>query len=67
MNTMDEFKGETKEAVTTLKEDFKELKGKVESMDKRLWLIIVLLVVTLAVKAPELTGTLVSKVLALAF
>jgi hypothetical protein len=67
MSNINEFRGKTEEAITTVKQDVAEVKAKVDSIDKRLWAIVVLLVAVLAVKAPELTGGLINKVLAFAF
>lgn len=48
MANINEFKGKTEEAITTVKQDVAEVKKKVEAMDKRIWLILLLVAVTLA-------------------
>lgn len=60
---MNEFKGRTEEAITTVKQDVAEVKRKVEAIDKRIWLLI-LLVIGVLVQDQSITSGLVGKILA---
>lgn len=63
MRNINEFKGKTEEAVDTLKDKVVNIEKKVESMDRRIWLILLLVTVTLA-QNQDMVGSLVGKVLA---
>lgn len=63
MTQIDEFKGKTEEAITTLKQDVGAVKSKVDGMDRRIWLILLLVTITLA-QNQDVVGSLVGKVLA---
>lgn len=63
MRNINEFKGKTEEAVDTLKDKVVNIEKKVESMDRRIWLILLLVTVTLA-QNQGMVGSLVGKVLA---
>ena len=48
------FKGQTKATIQTLREDVRELHAQVESINHRVWLILLAMVALLAEKAPNL-------------
>ena len=49
-----EFKGSTKEAILDLKEDVKGIKTEVNSLNKRFWVILILLAVAVMERLPAL-------------
>jgi len=53
-NSNDEFKGTTKEAISDLKKEVKETKDEVQSLNKRFWIILILLTVAVIERLPTL-------------
>jgi len=53
-NGNSEFKGSTKEAIADLKEDVRGIKTEVNSLNKRFWLVLILLVVAVIERLPTL-------------
>lgn len=63
MANFNEFMGETKEAVSTLKTEVSEIKKKLGDVDKKIWLILLVVVMTFLEKTPDIKD-LIGSVLA---
>ena len=53
-NNSGEFRGSTKQALTDLREEIQELKKRVESLNTRFWIILILLILTTIERLPTL-------------
>ncbi len=60
-NDIGEFKGTVKEAIADLKGDVKELKLEVKSMNKRIWILALLLSVAIIERLPDLVKMVSAK------
>jgi len=49
-----EFKGSTKQALADLKEHIQEIKNELASLNRRYWVVLILLVVTVIERLPTL-------------
>ncbi len=54
MNTNGEFKGTTKQAIADLKEEVREVKVEVKSLNKRFWIFLIIGTAILAERLPSL-------------
>lgn len=61
-----EFKGKTEEAISTVKQDIAEVRESLKSMDKRIWLILLLVAITVANGGQGVASDIIGKVLAFA-
>ena len=59
MNTNNEFKGTMKEAVADIKDDIKDMKSKMDRIEKWIWIMTGALLVLGVTRLPELTKILV--------
>jgi len=61
---MEEFKGEASEAIANLKTKVDKIEGQLEGIDKRIWIMMLLLIIVLLVKAPDFANEAIKSVLA---
>ncbi len=53
-NSDGEFKGSTKEAITIMKSDIKDIKKEIKSLNKRFWILLLIGSIALIEKLPHL-------------
>lgn len=63
---MDEFRGQTTESINNIKKRVEKIEIKLESIDKRIWIMMLLLIVVLLIKTPDLANEAIKSVLAFA-
>lgn len=56
-----EFKGTVKEAIADIRSDIAELKADLKTLKDRYWFLLIILLITLADKIPQLIGMVVAK------
>ena len=55
-NTNGEFKGTVKEAIRDIRSDISEVKDDIKSLNKRYWLLLILVTVAVIERLPALVG-----------
>ncbi len=55
------FKGTTKEAIRDIREDVKKIYKKQESMDKRIWILFIMLSIAIIERVPSIVSLAMAK------